>query len=80
LSKEDPPTTDKDLKAQESNPDDYNPQMENIDDYIEGIEKKIILDTLEKNRWNRTHAAKVLGITFRSLRYRLKKLGIDSDE
>lgn len=60
--------------------DGYDPRKESIDDYIESIEKKIILDTLEKNRWNRTNAAKVLGITFRSLRYRLKKLGIDSDE
>lgn len=59
---------------------DFNPQEHSIDDYIEGIEKQIILDTLEKNRWNRTNTAKVLGITFRSLRYRLKKLGIDSDE
>lgn len=59
---------------------EYNPQQESIDDYIESIEKKIILDTLEKNRWNRTNVAKILGITFRSLRYRLKKLGIDSDE
>lgn len=58
----------------------FDPNQESIDHYIESIEKKIILDTLEKNRWNRTHAAKLLGITFRSLRYRLKKLGIDSDE
>ena len=32
---------------------------------------------LELERWNRTAAAKRLGMTFRSLRYRLKKLGID---
>jgi len=66
--------------TQEDTRNNYNPQRESIDDYIENIEKEIILDTLEKNRWNRTSAAKVLGITFRSLRYRLKKLGIDSDE
>lgn len=63
-----------------ANNEDFDPQQESIDDYIETIEKKIILDTLEKNRWNRTYAAKVLGITFRSLRYRLKKLGIDTDD
>ena len=48
-----------------------------LDDYLENIEKGIITKTLEKTRWNRTAAAKKLGITFRSFRYRLKKLGLD---
>jgi two-component system response regulator PilR (NtrC family) len=48
-----------------------------IDEYLEKIEKDIITKTLEKTRWNRTAAAKKLGITFRSFRYRLKKLGLD---
>jgi two-component system response regulator PilR (NtrC family) len=48
-----------------------------LDDYLETIEKGIITKTLEKTRWNRTAAAKKLGITFRSFRYRLKKLGLD---
>ena len=39
----------------------------------------MLLDRLEKYRWNRTYTAKVLGMTFRSLRYRLKKLGIEDD-
>ena len=34
---------------------------------------------LDSTRWNRTAAAKKLGMTFRSLRYRLKKLGLDED-
>ncbi|HNA21259.1 MAG TPA: helix-turn-helix domain-containing protein, partial [Agitococcus sp.] len=34
---------------------------------------------LDDTRWNRTAAAKKLGMTFRSLRYRLKKLGLDDD-
>ncbi|RUR08628.1 sigma-54-dependent transcriptional regulator [Legionella septentrionalis] len=40
-------------------------------------EKELILDALEKTRWNRTAAARLLGISFRTLRYRLKKLGLD---
>ena len=36
-------------------------------------------DALEQSRWNRTEAAKKLGISFRSIRYRLKKLGLDHD-
>ncbi|GAB2190923.1 two-component system response regulator PilR [Sessilibacter sp. MAH1] len=50
-----------------------------IDEYLEEIEKEILLSALEENRWNRTSTAKSLGITFRSLRYRLKKLGLDND-
>ena len=40
-------------------------------------EKQAILQALEETRWNRTAAAKKLGITLRALRYRLSKLGID---
>jgi two-component system response regulator PilR (NtrC family) len=40
-------------------------------------EKELILDALDKTKWNRTAAAKLLGISFRTLRYRLKKLGLD---
>jgi two-component system response regulator PilR (NtrC family) len=50
---------------------------ESLDDYLEEIEREVITSTLEKTRWNRTAAAKKLGITFRSFRYRLKKLGLD---
>ncbi len=50
-----------------------------IDEYLEEIEKEILLNALEDNRWNRTSTAKALGITFRSLRYRLKKLNLDND-
>ncbi|MDD3517097.1 MAG: sigma-54 dependent transcriptional regulator [Chromatiales bacterium] len=48
-----------------------------LDDALEEQEKQAILDALEKTRWNRTAAAKLLGISFRQMRYRLKKLGID---
>lgn len=40
-------------------------------------ERALILNALEQTRWNRTAAAKLLGLSFRVLRYRLRKLGID---
>lgn len=50
-----------------------------LDDYLLDIEKEILCHTLEQVRWNKTLAAKQLGITFRSLRYRLQKLGLDDE-
>ncbi len=40
------------------------------------IEREAILDALAKTRFNRTAAAKLLGVTFRTLRYRMQRLGI----
>jgi two-component system, NtrC family, response regulator PilR len=48
-----------------------------LEDYLGEIEKQAILKALEETRWNRTAAAKKLGMTLRSLRYRLAKLGIE---
>jgi two-component system, NtrC family, response regulator PilR len=45
--------------------------------YIEDIERKAIEQALQENRYNKTKTAAALGITFRALRYKLKKLGID---
>ncbi|MEQ6341009.1 MAG: sigma-54 dependent transcriptional regulator [Gammaproteobacteria bacterium] len=45
--------------------------------YLDTIEKDTIMKALEQTRYNKTAAAKVLGITFRALRYRLKKLGME---
>lgn len=53
---------------------------DSIDEYLAEIEKEILLNALEKDRWNKTNAAKTLGISFRSFRYRLSKLGLDDDE
>ena len=50
---------------------------ESLDSYPENIEKTVIVDALESTRWNKTAAAKKLGITFRALRYKLKKLGLE---
>jgi len=48
-----------------------------LDDYISNLERTAIVKALEESRYNKTAAAKKLGITFRALRYKLKKLGID---
>ena len=45
--------------------------------FIEEIERKAIEQALQDNRFNKTRTAAQLGITFRALRYKLKKLGID---
>jgi two-component system response regulator PilR (NtrC family) len=48
-----------------------------LEDYLGEIERQAILKALDETRWNRTAAARKLGMTLRSLRYRLAKLGID---
>lgn len=50
-----------------------------LEEHLSDIEKQAILQALEDTKWNRTAAAKKLGMTFRSLRYRLKKLGLDEE-
>lgn len=52
-------------------------QIDHLEDYLDSIERQAITQALEETRWNKTAAAKRLGLTFRSLRYRLKKLGLD---
>ncbi|MFK3799909.1 sigma-54-dependent transcriptional regulator [Pseudomonas sp. NPDC088444] len=52
-------------------------QIDNLEDYLESVERKLILQALEETRWNRTAAAQRLNLTFRSMRYRLKKLGLE---
>jgi len=48
-----------------------------LQEYLDAVEKEAILEALEKTRFNKTAAAKLLGITFRALRYRLERLGMD---
>ncbi|MBV9191425.1 MAG: sigma-54-dependent Fis family transcriptional regulator [Betaproteobacteria bacterium] len=50
-----------------------------LPDYLDNIERKAIVDALSKTGFNRTAAAKLLGITFRQLRYRMQRLGIKED-
>src|SRR5690554_110906 len=49
----------------------------NLEHFLESIEKQAIEKALEETRWNKTAAAKKLGISFRALRYRLQKLGME---
>ena len=49
-----------------------------LEGYLEDIEREMISRALEQCRWNKTETAKMLGISFRSLRYRQKKLGLDN--
>lgn len=48
-----------------------------LDSMLVDMEKQKIIEALEKTRWNKTAAAKLLGISFRALRYRLEKLNLD---
>jgi len=48
-----------------------------LDPYLASLQKEAIRKALETTRYNKTAAAKLLGISFRQLRYRLKKLGMD---
>ncbi len=68
-------------KTGSSTHDHFNRCMEyaSLDEYLADIEKEVLMGALEKVRWNKTLAAKELNITFRSLRYRLQKLGLDDE-
>ena len=48
-----------------------------LQEHLDQVEKTAILEALDKTRFNRTAAAKLLGITFRALRYRMERLGIN---
>jgi len=79
---EDDRITSSDLRLADSGPIGENgeanlAQIDNLEDYLEAVERKLIMQALEETRWNRTAAAQRLGLSFRSMRYRLKKLGID---
>ncbi|MEF8717602.1 MAG: sigma-54 dependent transcriptional regulator [Candidatus Accumulibacter necessarius] len=50
---------------------------ESLDDYLNRLEKQAILEALAKTAFNRTAAARLLGVSFRSLRYRIERLGIE---
>jgi two-component system response regulator PilR (NtrC family) len=63
-----------------SAPVSQRPPEENLEDYLARVEREALQEALEASRWNKTAAAKRLGISFRSLRYRLSKLGLDNSE
>jgi len=51
-----------------------------LPEYLDRVERDAILDALAKTGFNRTAAAKLLGVTFRTLRYRMQRLGIREPE
>jgi two-component system response regulator PilR (NtrC family) len=48
-----------------------------LEEFLNTLEQRSITLALEKTRWNKTAAAELLGISFRQLRYRIKKLNIE---
>jgi two-component system response regulator PilR (NtrC family) len=48
-----------------------------LQDWLDQLERQRILDALTQTRGNKTRAARLLGITFRALRYRLSRLGLE---
>jgi two-component system, NtrC family, response regulator PilR len=60
--------------------DPAKPMEVGLPEYLEDMEKRAILKALEKANNNKTAAAKLLGVSFRTLRYRLTKLGLAKEE
>jgi len=52
---------------------------ETLDDHMNRIERQLIREALAKTGFNRTAAARLMGVTFRSLRYRIERLGIEEE-
>jgi len=50
---------------------------QSLQDFLDAQEKQAILSALNKTRFNRTAAARLLGVSFRSLRYRMERLGLN---
>jgi two-component system response regulator PilR (NtrC family) len=65
------------MEPDEDDGDDAQHSDQGLDSYISNIEREAIMKALQETRYNKTAAAKKLGITFRALRYKLKKLAID---
>ena len=70
-------TDDLQLLADDSAEEMVGRGSETLDDYLNRLERKAIQEALLKTEGNRTSAARLLGITFRSMRYRLERLGIE---
>ncbi len=64
------------LSKEQENEDNDDDEM-SLNPLLSNKEREVILKALEKTKYNKTAAAKILGISFRQLRYRLKKLNID---
>ncbi|TSA52125.1 MAG: sigma-54-dependent Fis family transcriptional regulator [Nitrosomonadaceae bacterium] len=51
-----------------------------LQDYLDQLEKESIIEVLKKTKYNRTAAARLLGITVRSMRYRMERLGLNDGD
>ncbi|MDA3864924.1 MAG: sigma-54 dependent transcriptional regulator [Deltaproteobacteria bacterium] len=73
--------TDSNISTNDLKPmQEKRPRLEggiDLDQKMEEVEKQYILEALNKTGWNRTKSAEILGISFRSLRYRMSKLDLD---
>jgi two-component system, NtrC family, response regulator PilR len=58
----------------------FDPAEGSLESYLERIERDMLTRALEENKWNKTAAAKQLGLSFRSFRYRLKRLNLDGKD
>ncbi|NIM70820.1 MAG: response regulator [Xanthomonadales bacterium] len=66
------------VAVQEQTPEMPGPDADqSLDSYMEDIERQMLEDALRRARYNKTRAAELLGISFRSLRYKLTKYGIE---
>jgi len=64
--------------CREARPEDFDSAANSLEEHLEKIERRAITLALEDNKWNKTATAKQLGLSFRSLQYRLKQLGMDN--
>jgi len=73
-------TTESDLHMREA-PGNFDEPLlfthTDLDNQVEAVQRQAIVDALERTRYNKTAAARLLGLSFRQLRYRIKKLGIE---
>jgi two-component system response regulator PilR (NtrC family) len=70
--------TETDLNMRDaSEPGTISAPLGKLGEQVDGIQRQAIVEALEKTRYNKTAAAKLLGLSFRQLRYRIKKLGIE---
>ena len=73
--------SESDLHMRTQAPTETNPALTtntNLGDQVEDVQRQAIIDALQKTRYNKTAAAKLLVLSFRQLRYRIKKLNIDA--
>jgi two-component system response regulator PilR (NtrC family) len=70
-------TDDLHLSPEDVSDENVGRGSETLDDYLNRLERHAILEALQSTEGNRTAAARLLGVTFRSMRYRLERLGIE---